>query len=98
MGDEGVCLMSGYDGTRESAWILLSRAFRSVFCRIAYKPQQSPSQQHHLKLTRSQGLKSEEPYLVQVLLQDDYSTGGQGKVAVHLKRRLQSLPLCGDDV
>lgn len=58
MGDEGVCLMSGYDGTDESAWILLSLAFRSVFCRIAYKPQQSLSQQYHLKLTRSQGLHS----------------------------------------
>lgn len=57
-GDEGVCLTSGYDGTKESAWILLSLALRSVFCRIACKPQQFLSQQYHLKLTRSQGLCS----------------------------------------
>lgn len=61
MGDEGVCLTSGYDGIKESAWILLSLALRSVFCRRACKPQQFLSQQYHLKLTRSQGLCSVGP-------------------------------------
>lgn len=60
-GDEGVCLRSGYDVTRESAWILLSLALRSVFCRRACKPQQFLSRQYHLKLTRSQGLCSVGP-------------------------------------